>query len=290
MRTSQAEARASQASAIVQAFKRGWIWATAGEEEGNAMSRIVCRFSCGAASAVATKLTLSRAATEEILIVNAFIVEEHADNRRFAEDCERWFGHPILVLRDERYGASTKEVWRRKQYIKGQFGAPCSLELKRRLLNSISRPGDIAVIGYTNEERDRYDDLCEHFPEVKWDAPLIREGLSHDDCLTIIHDAGIALPEMYRLGYRNANCIGCPKGGQGYWQAIRCDFPSEFAAIMALQESIGQGAYFLQFRSGPRKGERMGLKDLPDGPGDRSGPMLSCSFQCDLIEREIGVR
>lgn len=252
--------------------------------------RIVCQFSCGAASAIATKLTLAQYPASRVVIVNAFIVEEHEDNRRFAADCEKWFGQPIAVLRDTKYGASTKEVWRRKQYIKGQFGAPCSMELKRRLLATVSRPDDIAVIGYTLEEQDRFEELQQNFPDIHWDAPLIRAGLSHDDCLTMIRDAGIVLPMMYRLGYRNANCKGCPKGGQGYWQAIREDFPADFAEIMAIQEDIGPGAYFLRFRSGPREGERMSLKDLPAGKGDRSTPIGSCSFQCDQIEREIGVR
>ena len=252
--------------------------------------RIVCQFSCGAASAIATKMTLAQYPKERVMIVNAFVVEEHADNRRFLADCERWFGHPVTVLRDEKYGASTKEVWRRKQYIKGPHGAPCSQELKRRLLASVSRPDDLAVIGYTVEEQDRMDDLRDNFPDVQWDAPLIRAGLSHDDCLTMVHDVGIVLPLMYRLGYRNANCIGCPKGGQGYWQAIRADFPTEFDEIKSIQDAIGPGAYFLQFRSGPRKGERMSLQDLPPGSGDRSAPILSCSFQCDQVEREIGLR
>ena len=30
---------------------------------------------------------------------------------------------------------------------------------------------------------------------------------------------------MYDLGYPNNNCIGCIKGGMGYWNRIRKDFP-----------------------------------------------------------------
>lgn len=52
--------------------------------------RTVCQFSCGAASAVATKLVLS-AGTPNVLIVNAFIVEEHPDNRRFLTDIARHY-------------------------------------------------------------------------------------------------------------------------------------------------------------------------------------------------------
>ena len=68
------------------------------------MSRIVCQFSCGAASAVATKLALAEYG-ERCAIVNAFIVNEHEDNRRFLADCERWFGVPVTVLRDGRKDA-----------------------------------------------------------------------------------------------------------------------------------------------------------------------------------------
>src|SRR5574340_317348 len=53
--------------------------------------RIVSRFSCGAASAVATKLALAEfRATRDVQIINAFIAQEHPDNRRFLDDCEGW--------------------------------------------------------------------------------------------------------------------------------------------------------------------------------------------------------
>lgn len=116
--------------------------------------RVVSQFSCGAASAVATKLMLAETPADQCVILNAFIVEEHADNRRFLADCEKWFGHPITVVRDTKYGASTHEVWRRKRYMKGPKGAPCSLELKRKVLAAASLPDDIWVVGFTSEEED----------------------------------------------------------------------------------------------------------------------------------------
>lgn len=252
------------------------------------VKRMVCQFSCGAASAVATKLILAEFPPEEISIVNAFIKEEHEDNRRFLADCERWFGHPVTVVRDEKYSASTDEVWRRKQFIKGPHGTPCSGELKRRVLGLLARPGDVNIVGFTREESDRFDDLCDHFPATEWKAPLIERGIGKDDCLAIIDRAGIELPMMYRLGYDNANCMGCPKGGQSYWQNIRADFPERFAQVGAIQESIGPGANFLRFRSGPREGERMALSELPAGRGNmKEEPNFSCSFFCVLAEQEI---
>jgi len=76
----------------------------------NDLPRIVCHFSCGAASAVATKLILAEYDPAQVVIFNAFIQEEHADNRRFLADCEKWFKHPVTVLRDEKYGASLRSL------------------------------------------------------------------------------------------------------------------------------------------------------------------------------------
>lgn len=127
------------------------------------MSRIVCQFSCGAASAVATKLALARFV--DVQIINAFLAEEHEDNRRFAADCERWFGRQITMLRDEKYGASVVQVFRRRQYMMGPHGAPCSRALKRDVLDKWKQPGDVMVFGYTAEESDRLDDFCERNPD-----------------------------------------------------------------------------------------------------------------------------
>lgn len=115
----------------------------------------------------------------------------------------------------------------------------------------------------------------------------MERGLSKDDCLTMILRAGIRLPRMYALGFENANCIGCPKGGQAYWQAIRHFFPEQFAEILTIQEDIGPGAYFLRFRSGPRKGERMSMREIPEGRGDMKAERgFSCSFSCAAAEEE----
>lgn len=249
--------------------------------------RIVCQFSCGAASAVATKLALAKySATHDVRIVNAFLQEEHADNRRFAANCEPWFGRPITTLRDEKYSASVVQVFRREQYMMGPKGAPCSRALKRYVLNRWAQPGDIMVLGYTAEEADRLEDFRDHNPDRTVLAPLVDAGLGKDDCKAMVERAGIKLPAMYLMGYDNANCIGCVKGGEGYWRAIREDFPEHFEAMCLLQDEIGPGSWFLRYRSGPRKNERFPLRELPAGEPRRNEKLPSCSFFCEMAEQE----
>ena len=242
-------------------------------------ARIVCHFSCGAASAVAAKLTLAEFGHDRVVILNAFLVEEHPDNRRFLRDCEGWLDHPIVQLKDEKYGASAHEVWKKKRFmVNGVWGAPCSMELKRAVIEAHCLPGDIHVMGFTKEEAQR----AARFKGLK--LPLIEANLSHDDCLEMVRRAGLELPMMYKLGYNNANCIGCPKGGEGYWNKIRQDFPERFAEVMAIQESIGPGAYFFRNR---KTGERYGLSQLQPGQGRHSEPLPSCSFFCEMAEQSI---
>jgi hypothetical protein len=251
------------------------------------LTRIVAQFSCGAPSAVAAKLTLAQfGGTHEVHTINAFLQNEHPDNRRFAADVEAWLGRPITTLRDQNYGADVIQVFRRRQYMKGPQGAPCSRELKRKVLDAWRQPSDEIVLGFSIEERDRYEDFAERNPQLKVRVPLIDAGLDKADCKAMIQRAGIALPAMYLMGYENANCIGCVKGGEGYWRAIREDFPEVFETNCLVQDEIGPGSWFLRYRSGPRINERFPLRDLPGGPAMRNEALPSCSFFCEMAEQE----
>ena len=251
------------------------------DEDLDPKPRVVCQFSCGAGSAVATKLALSIYG-ERCVIINAYLKEEHPDNRRFLVDCEAWFGMPITVLRDEKYGASAVEVITRHRFMASRFGAKCSKVLKMDLMDAWKRPSDIVVLGYTCEEEDRLDNFRDRNPDRAVLAPLVDAGLSKEDCKAMVRRAGIELPLMYRLGYDNANCIGCVKGGEGYWRAIREDFPAEFEKMAALQADIGPGANLFRDR---KTGERFSLLDLGPGPVRRNEGLPECSFFCVLAEK-----
>lgn len=98
-----------------------------------------------------------------------------------------------------------------------------------------------------------------------------------------LQESKIELPLMYRLGYDNANCIGCVKGGEGYWRAIREDFPAEFEELATVQDELGEGAHLFRNRA---TGERYSLRDLGAGPVRRNEKLPACSFFCELAEQE----
>ena len=248
------------------------------------MSRLLCQFSCGAASAIATKLVIAQnAGAVPLLVFNAYLVNEHPDNRRFSADCERWFGVPLTVLRDEKYHANIITVFRTRGYMKGRHGAPCTTHLKRNLLKTVEQPGDVLVLGFDASEEDRFDDFRERYPDRPARAPLIEAGLDKEDCKAMVQRAGIELPFMYRQGYDNANCIGCVKGGEGYFRAIREDYPAQFEELCKVQDELGEGSYLHRDRA---TDVRFSLRELGDGPVRRNEKLPACSFFCELAEQE----
>lgn len=255
-------------------------------KEENQVKRIVCLFSCGAASAVATKIALSDANGIPVVIHNNEIAEEHPDNKRFLSDCQTWFGHPINSMMNEKYHGSIYEVFWRNRFIKSRFGAPCTKYLKRELRDSQRIIGDQLILGFTCEEEGRLDRFIDANPDIDVRAPLIENGLTKADCLGIIQRAGIAIPAMYLLGYNNNNCIGCVKGGKGYWNKIRVDFPLVFQRMSDLQQMIGPGSYFFK---GKEKGSpRVSLAMLKEDEGNYpTEPDISCGLFCEAAEKDF---
>lgn len=244
--------------------------------------RIVCWFSCGAASAVATKLAIAdNDGKLPIVVARCVVREEHPDNDRFAKDCEDWFGVPITNLINEKYDGSIYEVFRQRSYISGIAGAPCTLELKKNVRIAFQKPNDLHVFGYCAEEQTRWDGFLDA-NNINAYSPLIDRGLEHRDCLAIVKDAGIELPVMYGLGYKHNNCIGCCKAqGQGYWNKIRIDFPDMFDKMA--KESRRLGVTLIRDDE-----KRIFLDELKPGTGNyQEEPEIQCGIFCEMAKQEI---
>jgi len=237
--------------------------------------RVVSWFSCGAASAVAT--VLAAVQHEGVEAVYCRVVEEHPDNLRFLDDFSNCFGIPVKIIINEKYQGSAINTFKSRRYIKDQKGgAPCTFSLKKEMRRSYQLPNDVQVFGYTSEEQDRANRFLDANNDVNEWFPLLENNLTKQDCLYLVKSAGIELPMMYRLGYNNNNCIGCVKGGMGYWNKIRRDFPDRFNEMAKVERMIGfainkdrKGMVFLDDLS-PTKGHAM--KDMP----------TDCGFTCEV--------
>lgn len=197
--------------------------------------RTVAWFSCGAASAVAAKLALQE--NPEAVIARCVIGNEHPDNWRFARDVARWLDRPIVELASPRY-PDAWAVWEQRRFLNGPHGALCTVELKKKVRQRFEQDGDIQIFGFTSEETSRASVFQANNFEIESRFPLIERGITKGECFEILKGVGIELPAMYRLGYANANCVGCVKGGMGYWNKIRVDFPEVFERMAGLEETL----------------------------------------------------
>jgi hypothetical protein len=242
---------------------------------------IVVWFSCGAASAVAAKKTVEKYGEQNtIRVVNNPIKEEHPDNQRFLLDVQDWLGIEIEFAINSKYpNASCIDVWEKRKFMAGPQGAPCTLELKKKARQEWEsrNPHDYIVLGFTADEKKRHD----RFVLTERDTVLpvlIDEGITKGDCYRIVSEAGLRLPEIYNLGFPNANCIGCVKAGSStYWNHVRKHFPDVFEQRAEMSRRIGA-------RLAWYKGGRVFLDDLP--PDAKGRPMKGMDFECGLFCEE----
>jgi len=199
--------------------------------------RVLAWFSCGDASAVAAKLTVERYGDRcEVCYCDTFAYE-HPDNRRFFADVERWLGRQIRVLHSPEY-RDIYDVFHRTRWLVGIGGARCTTELKKNVRKAYQRVDDLHVFGFTADEGHRVARFWSENPELYAEFPLIDAGITKAECHDRIRAAGIEIPAMYRLGYKNNNCIGCVKGQSGYWNKIRRDFPEVFAKMATMEREL----------------------------------------------------
>lgn len=243
--------------------------------------KIAVWFSCGAASAAALKLTVDKYGVDNVLAVNNPVIEEHHDNKRFAEDVARWVGIDIQYAVNSKYPlASVVDVFDRRKGMAFPHGAPCTVELKKRARQEWeeTNPVDWHVLGFTVDERNRHD----RFVMTERDNVLpilIDANMTKNDCADMIRRAGIELPAIYGHGFPNANCIGCVKAtSPTYWNLVRREFPEVFDE--RAEQSRRLGARLVRV-----KNERIFLDELdPKAKGRPLKTMPDCGLFCEEDE------
>lgn len=185
----------------------------------------VCWFSAGVSSFIAAYL--EKDSLDHIIYCH--IEDQHPDTLRFLKDCEKVLGKEIEILQSPY--KSVGNVLRTFNTNNTPWGARCTDILKRRVRKEweYGKKDLTYVWGYDVSEKHRAERILESMPKQKHVFPLIERELTKEDCHGMARQLGVKRPMMYDLGYRNNNCIGCIKGGMGYWNKIRVDFPEVFA-------------------------------------------------------------
>ena len=247
----------------------------AGFDAAGCSTTTVSWFSAGVSSAVATWLCLPRVQR----IIYTHIDDQHEDTLRFVRDCEKWWGRSVEIIQAEL--KTVEDACLHRQFVKGVGGASCTRMLKRELRKRWESQNTFFnrfcyVWGYDKDEQRRADDIEDAMPDHEHLFPLIDRGISKEEAHAILQRNGVRRPVMYDLGYPNNNCIGCVKGGAGYWNKIRVDFPAVFAKRAAMERTIGgsclNGTY---------------LDELAPDAGRDVGPVVpECGAACELLSNK----
>lgn len=206
------------------------------------------------------------------------IADQHPDSARFIEDCKKILGH-IEKLQSDQY-TCVGDVCRAFRFVNSAYGAKCTEVLKKRVRKKWEyehRDFDITYVwGIDANETRRANRLAESMPQFQHRFPLIEYGLTKSDAHGICKSLGVKRPKMYDLGYPNNNCIGCVKGGAGYWNKIRVDFPDVFADRAKMEREIGHSILH-------NKNGMIFLDELDPNAGRMSKIIMEdCSIFCQL--------
>lgn len=245
------------------------------------MGKIIGWFSTGITSAVACKMALRMYDNVELYYIDTGSQDE--DSTRFFNDCQRWFGKDIIVVKNNKYENHFDAIEKRG-FINSPGGAACTKVFKKDMRYKIQddlKEWDGQVFGFDISETKRAKRFTEQNPDAKGLYPLIERNISKDECAAMLLKEGIELPLMYRLGYSNNNCVGCVKGGIGYWNKIRKDFPENFNRMAALERKVG--ASCLTQEVGNRKHVPLFLDELhPDRGRYPTEVMPECGIFCEI--------
>jgi 3'-phosphoadenosine 5'-phosphosulfate sulfotransferase (PAPS reductase)/FAD synthetase len=240
--------------------------------------KIAVWFSCGAASAVALKLTVEKYGVDNVRAVNNPVKEEHYDNLRFLKDVSNWVGIDIEQVKNKNFPkASVVEVFNKRKGMSFPMGAPCTVELKKRARQQweAENPVDYHVLGFTFDEKRRHERFI--LTERSNVLPILIDAkMTKDDCFRFLSYAGIKLPKIYEHGFPNANCIGCVKAtSPTYWNLVRKEFPEVYE--QRSQQSRKLGSKLVRV-----KNERIFLDELdPNAKGRPMKTMPDCGIFCE---------
>lgn len=246
--------------------------------------RVVSWFSAGVTSTVATKIALDKFGKDNVDIIFFETGAHHEDNDRFLKNCEAWFGKPIEIVQNPKY----KDLWDvlSRGYINSPGGAYCTHQLKKAMRWKLEkeRDWDHQIFGFefNKKEINRAIRFTEQYPNTNPLFPLIEHRIDKPKAMSMLSAAGIELPMMYQLGYTNNNCVGCVKGGMGYWNKIRRDFPEVFDRMAKLERQVG--ATCLKEADKVNGGsKRLYLDELDPERGREEAPITAeCGVVCSV--------
>lgn len=119
--------------------------------------------------------------------------------------------------------------------LTGKLPTFCSNEWKQRVIMRYLRQQEVtnckAWIGFTVDERDRYERAKNDTGWYQRTFPLYQMGLTRADCLLVIKEYGWPIPP-------SSACWMCPNMDDSEWLEMKLSYPDDFQKAIELQDEI----------------------------------------------------
>ncbi len=262
--------------------------------------KIIAWWSGGVTSAVACKIAIDLFGLENVRIIFIDTKNEDDDTYRFKADCEALYGKHIENITNDEY-SSIKEVWIKFKSLNVANGAICSSELKRAVRLQFQKDNNFLyqVFGFDIDEPKRAKAMTINHPDSKPIYPLLLMGYTKKKCIEILQDLNIEIPNAYKLGLHNNNCLktGCVQGGIGYWQFMKKNFPEQFERMAQVEHELTElkGKPVTMLRDQSKEGglvflkphqKYANVKDISMMKGREPKPLFECNGFCGINDLE----
>lgn len=261
--------------------------------------RYAVSLSGGLASAVSAERAIERYGRSNVLLTFADTRWEDEDLHRFTADLLRHWGGDLDEVCD---GRTPLEVAEDKHIIPNAKLAPCSYELKIRLLEAADRaaPKPITrLIGLDWREMHRVKESRRRYAGREADGifvdfPLLWTPLEFRPYAEVVGSWGIAIPRLYLMGFPHNNCGGrCVRQGAAEWLRLLHYFPERFAEVrdweLAQRAKGGPRATFAILRDRTGGGTQpLTLAALEErGTPPEGEPSMEDMFSCFCGDGEV---
>lgn len=253
------------------------------------LNPVIAWWSGGADSAITCWYCLKWFGKDCVRVIFIDTKNEDEDTYRFKDDCERWYGVSIETITSAKWD-SIEDVWEHYLSLNTAHGAICSTELKRVVRQDFQMRNSFScqAFGFDVKEWQRAKNLKHHHPDSRPIFPLIYELISKEDSIKLLIKNGVTPPKSYQNGYSNNNCLntGCVKGGIGYWQKFRKDYPDRFEAMADREHALTnkKGSPVTICKDQSKGGGLVFLKPHPDYPYIKDLSMMKGKAPIALME------
>jgi len=206
----------------------------------------ICMFSGGIGSWAAARRVVEHHGQTDVTLLFADTLMEDEDLYRFLREAAENVGAELVQLVE---GRDPWDVFRDVKYIGNTRADPCSLKLKREVLdkwlNDNCDPANTTCyIGIDFTEEHRFIRLRDRKAAQGWtyEAPLCEAPyMTKPDMLEWLDREGIAAPRLYGMGFAHNNCGGmCIKAGHGHFANLLKQMPERYLYHERQEEAMRQ--------------------------------------------------